>query len=223
MSLITFISILSLALLLFTLHKLNRRRLPVPRANTSEIPRFQGLFAERDAAEAENTNLEAEREHMLRRASAGDLCVLDEAHAKGDAILYHEILNSLAEGGDAARLRAIAEYIVDSKALRASASFSRTIREQWCDSLDRRALIYLLHLSALSDDAGAFIQAVETALNRWRLGRLKSVSGEDFLSIVESSYWLIATEVRNSGSGFMLRQAIADVRRELAAATRQST
>ncbi|MBO0721086.1 MAG: hypothetical protein J2P41_09700 [Blastocatellia bacterium] len=222
MNLIIFISILSLAL--FALHKLNSRRLPpVSRANTSEIPRFQGLFAERDAVKDEDTNLEAERERMLQRASAGDLYVLDEADAIGDVILYHEILNRLAEGGDAARLRAIAAYIVDSKALRASARFSQTLREQWCDSPDARSLTYLLHLSALSDDAGAFLQAVETALSQWRLGRLKSVSGEDFLAIVESSYWLIATEVRTSGSGFMLKQAIADVRRELAAATRQST
>ncbi|MBO0799896.1 MAG: hypothetical protein J2P31_13840, partial [Blastocatellia bacterium] len=98
MNLIIFISILSLALLLFALHKLNRRRLPVSRTNTSEIPRFQGLFAERDAAGAEDTNLEAERERLLQRASAGDLYVLDEAHAKGDSIFYNEILNRLAAG-----------------------------------------------------------------------------------------------------------------------------
>jgi hypothetical protein len=231
MNLITFISILSLAILIFALIKMNRRRLSINRSPESWPRRFDGLFAEqyetetklRSQVEAERS-AEEDRNRLIRRASEGDLYALDLAHAKADTDLYREVLNSLVAntGGDAERLRSLAEYVVDGKVLRSSAPFSNMIIELWCNSLDRRSLHYMFCLSALSDDEPTFLKAVDAALKQWRLGRLKTVAGEDLLAMIECAYWLISSEVRASGSGFVVKQAISGVRRELAAANPRS-
>lgn len=57
---------------------------------------------------------------------------------------------------------------------------------------------------------------------QWREGRVSKVSPTDILATIESGYWLISSEARLSGSGFLLKKAIAEVRRELAAAARHS-
>jgi hypothetical protein len=79
----------------------------------------------------------------------------------------------------------------------------------------------MLCLAALADDEAVFKLTLNTALKLWREDRIAKVSATDFLATVESAYWLIASEVRTSGSGFLLKQAIADVRRALAAADRR--
>jgi hypothetical protein len=235
MNLITFILILSLAILIFALInliKMNRRRLPIDKSNNSWPRLFDGLFAEqheteaklRSQAEAERSAEEA-RNRLIQRASEGDLYTLDLAHAETDVDLYREVLNSLVDQaeGDADRLRSLAEYIVDGKVLRSSARFSNKMIELWGNSLDRRSLHYMLCLSALSDDEPTFLKAVDTALKEWRLDRLKLGSGKDLLAIIECSYWLISPEVRASGSGFVVKRAISGVRRELAAVNQRST
>jgi hypothetical protein len=231
MSLIIFISIISLAILVFVLVKMNRQRVPIDRSAKCSPPRFDGLFAEQREAEMRlHSRAEAElsaredRDRLIQMASEGDLNTLNLAHAKGDADLYREVLHRLAAntGGGAERLRSLAEYVVDGKVLRSSARFSNMIIELWGNSLDRRSLHYMLCLSALSDDDSSFLKAIDTAIKQWRLGRLKSVSGKDLLSIIECAYWLISSEVRDSGSGFVVKQAISGVRRELAAANPRS-
>jgi hypothetical protein len=232
MNLITFISILSLAILIFVLIRMNRRRSPTNRSLESSPRSFDGLFAEElesakrqlEQAEAELSAIE-DRKRLIQRAAEGDLYALDVAHAKADVDLYRRVLNRLAAqtGGDTQRLRSLAEYVVDGKVLRSSAHFSNMIIELWGDSLDRRSLHYMLCLSALSDDESTFIRAVNTALKQWRLGRLKPGSGKDLLAIIECAYWLISSDVRDSGSGFIVKQAISSVRRELAAEKPRST
>jgi hypothetical protein len=228
MNLIILISILSLAVLILALIKLNRRRLPISESNPAKIPQFEGLFAEQREAEARLLEkIEAdqrraeERERMIQRASEGDRQVLDEAHQQADVVFYNEVLNRLVERSseDDKELSAIAEYLVESRFLRSTAGFNQKIRERWGDSLNSQSLYRLLYLSALSNDAGDFVKALETALNQWRRGRLQAVSGEEFLAMVESCYWLIASEIRASGSGFVIKRAIVELHRELAAAT----
>jgi hypothetical protein len=235
MNLITFISILSLAILilaLINLIKMNRQRLPVDRSLESSPRRFDGLFAEQHEAKMRLSSqaeaqlrAEEDQNRLIQRASQGDLYALDIAHAKADVDLYREVLNRLIAQteGDVERICSLAEYIVDSKALRSSAGFSNMIIELWGDSLDRRSLHYMLCLSALSDDESTFLKAVDTALKQWRLGRLKLRSAKDLLAIIECAYWLISSEVRDSGSGFVVKQAISGVRRELAAENPRST
>jgi len=94
--------------------------------------------------------------------------------------------------------------------------------ERWSESPDQLSFAGALHLAASSDDATVYRRAVEVALRLFGEGRLPRVTAEKFLATAESAYWLIEAEARNSGSSFLLKKVIADVRRELAAASRRS-
>jgi hypothetical protein len=225
-----FISILLLAIAAFALHRRKRRISPKEPDFLSQPRGFDGLFAEQRAeemkllaqSEAERRDQEKRRQ-LLGRAAEGDKTALDEARECGDAAFYREIFQTLvarAEGDEEA-LRSIAEYIVDSRALRSSSQFAVMMIERWSEASDRFSFVGAIHLAALSDDAAVFKRAVEVALKLYSDGRLPRISAEDLLATVESAYWLIDAEVRSSGSGFLLKRLIADVRRELAAASRR--
>lgn len=231
MNTILFISIFLLAVVAFALRRRKRRTAPKEPDFFPERRSFEGLFAEQHAeemkllaqAEAERRAGE-ERLGLLGRAAEGDKAALNEAHKRGDAEFYREILRKLvahAEGDEEA-LRSIAEHILDSRALRSSGEFAAIMIERLSAAPDQTSLARMLHLAALSDDATVFKRAVEVALNLFGGGRLPRVSAEDFLATVESAYWLIGAEVRSSGSGFLLKRLIVDVRRGLAAASRRS-
>ena len=143
---------------------------------------------------------------------------------RGDAEFYREILGTLVSyvDGDGDDLRSIADHIIDSRALRSSGEFAAMMIERLSAAPDQSSLACMLHLAALSDDAAVFKRAVEVALNLFGEGRLPGLSAEEFLTTVESAYWLIEAEVRSSGSGFLLKRLVVDVRRGLAAASRRS-
>jgi hypothetical protein len=231
MDTIFFISILLLAVAVFALSRRKRRTPPKEPDVLSEPRRFDGLFAEQYADEMKllaqgeaERRVREERQRLLGRAAEGDKTALDDAHTRGDAEFYREILRTLVAhaDGDEEAQRSIAEHIVDSRELRSSGEFASMIIERLSAAPDRSSLVRALHLAALSDDAAVFKRVVETASNLFGEGRLPQVSAEDFLATVESAYWLIDAEVRSSGSGFLLKRLIADVRRELAAAPRRS-
>jgi hypothetical protein len=231
MNTLLFISILLLAAATFALQLWNRRSPPKEPDFFPEPTGFDGLFAEQHAeemkllaqAEAEQRAQE-ERLRLLGRAAEGDKTALDEARAHGDDAFYREILQTLVERaeGDEEALRSMAEYIVDSRALRSSREFAAMMIDRWSEKPDRLSFATAIHLAALSDDAAVFKRAVEVALKFFREERFPRVSVQNFLATVESAYWLIEAEVRNSGSGFLLKRLIADVRRGLAAAPRRS-
>jgi hypothetical protein len=231
MNTILFISILLLAVAAFALHRRKFRTAPKEPDSFPEQRSFDGLFAEQHAeemklieqAEAERRAQE-ERRRLLSLAAEGDKTALDEAHMGGDAEFYREILGTLVAyvDGDGDDLRSIADHIVDSRALRSSGEFAAMMIERLSAAPDQSSLACILHLAALSDDAAVFKRAVEVALNLFGEGRLPGLSAGEFLTAVESAYWLIEAEVRNSGSGFLLKRLIVDVRRGLAAASRRS-
>jgi hypothetical protein len=231
MNTLLFISILLLAAATFALQLWNRRSPPKEPDFFPEPTGFDGLFAEQHAeemkllaqAEAERRAQE-ERLRLLERAAEGDKTALDEAHVCGGEALYREILQTLVERaeGDEEALRSMAEFIVESRALRSSGEFASMMIERWSEKSDRLSFAGALHLAALSDDAAVFKRAVEVALKFFREGRFPRLSAESFLATVESSYWLIDATVRTSGSGFFLKRLIVDVRRALAAASRRS-
>ncbi len=194
---------------------------------------FDGLFAPeqivagRELAQAEaRLREEEQQERLLERAAAGDETALNDAHALGNAAFYRDVLQTLVrQTNDPERLRFLAEYIVDSHQLRAEPTLAARMIAEF-GALPTQpslpSLLDMLQLAALSDDVATFQHAVETALQLYRADKLPSVSAQDLLAGIESAYWLIATETRYSGSGFSLKQLIADVRRTLAAAPRRS-
>jgi len=190
---------------------------------------FDGLFAEQQAEESRQLATaeaklrdEEHRQRLLTRATEGDESALDEANKLGDVGFYSEVLQALAEqaNGDSEILRSVAEYIVDSQELRASSEFAETMLGVWRAPVSQRSLADMLYLSALADDPAVFKRTINEAQKFWRNDLRTKVTAKDFLATVESAYWLVSGEVRYSGSGFILKQAIADIRRKLAAANR---
>jgi len=231
MNTILIISVFLFAVTALALRRWNREPQPKELNTFPVSPSFDGLFAEERYEEAQRfaqaeaeRRLEEERRLMIERAAQGDETALYDAHNLGDEAFYREVLRSLVAQADGREetLRSIAEYIVDSRVLRSSGELATTMIGQWGKSLDQRSFADMIHLAALSDDVAIFKRAVEVSMKRFFEGHLPHVSSKDFLATVESAYWMVATEVRYSGSGFLLKQLIADIRRKLAAASRRS-
>lgn len=227
MNTILFISLLLIAATALAF-RFSKTRLAAPKT-PRPIPdsRFDGLFAEQGAEEdkalaEEEAGLqrEASRQRLLERAAEGDLTSLDNAHFEGNARCYKQVLLELVTqaDGNPKVLQSIAKYIIDSRKLRSSSELSDAMIVLWSESPEQFSLAMLLHVAALADDVAVFNRAIVATLAQWRTGM---VSAKELLNAIESAYWLVAGEVRTSGEGFLLKQAIADVRRELAAANRQ--
>ena len=73
-------------------------------------------------------------------------------------------------------------------------------------------------MSTVERRSGADCHAVDLAVTAFKNGRLRSFSTDDFFGLLESQFWVLATEVRCGGDGFALKKRLAEVRRELAAA-----
>lgn len=190
---------------------------------------FDGLFAEQQAEESRLLAIaearlrdEDHRQQLLNLAADGEESALDEAGNLADREFYAQVLQTLAAqaNGNSEQLRSIAEYIVDSQKLRSSSKFAETMLDLWSVPISQRSLADMLYLAALADDPAMFQRTVSKAIQLWRSDLRSKVSAKDFLATVESAYWLISGEVRYSGQGFLLKQAIADVRRELATTNR---
>lgn len=170
-----------------------------------------------DAAQSEK-ELAEKRRQLLARADAGDRDALPEAHAGGDKELYDEVLNALVRRAENEKqVFALASYIARSDGLPVNLQLAEAFTENWKHAPGRRTTAEMLHVAALAGDAKFYQQAIETALLYWRERRLSEMTAEELTRLIESEFWLIPSNARNSGAGFLLKQKLAHVRRELAA------
>ena len=172
----------------------------------------RSLFDAPSAAAIAEMNHEQLRANLLTRAGAGDTTVLVEA--KADPAFYNEVLTALvAHSND---VRAIALYLVQHDELRANATLAQAFIKLWDAAPNRSDLATMLHLAALSDNADVYWLAVDVAKQAWDEGRLTQVSPKELAAAIEAQYWLLKTEARESGAGFVLKRYVASVRHELA-------
>jgi len=178
-----------------------------------------------DAAEAERLSAEdaaraaAElRASLLTRAREGDYTALADASRADDKSLYGAVLAESLIWANASEdnLRALAAFVASDSELRGSRELADAYRKLWERAPDRAGVARLLHLAALSDDAETFGAAVGAAARALREGRLQNLSGEDLRSLAESEFWVLSTESRTTGAGFVLKQRLASLRQELA-------
>ena len=156
----------------------------------------------------------------MERAALRELAALDEA--AGDRNLYNEVLDEFVRHAQTSHeaLRSLVTHISESKQLRSNARLARALIEGLKQSAGRRAIADALHVSALSDDAAVYEQAVEKSVESWQSGEATELKSEDLLALIESQYWVLAPEARRSGAGFALRQALERCRRQLAGRAR---
>ena len=89
------------------------------------------------------------------------------------------------------------------------------------ESPNRRSTAKLLHVAALSDDAKNYGRAIELALMSWRDGNLADLSAKELESLFNSEYWVLSSQTRTSGAGFVLKRTLANANRELQSTNNQ--
>ncbi|HKP12806.1 MAG TPA: hypothetical protein VJZ91_11865 [Blastocatellia bacterium] len=202
------------AALAFAVYRQNRA-LSDAEAHAGLPPRPVTLFGE-DAAEADAEPATADA-RLIERAARGDLTTLTEA--RGRATLYGGALDALIDQferqGD---LAALVRHITRGDDLRGNARLAERVIAAWHAAPDRRSTVEMLHLAALADDANTYRRAVDLALEAFKAGRLDVFTANELLALVESQVWVLASDAQRGGDGFALKQRLAEVRRELAAA-----
>jgi hypothetical protein len=172
----------------------------------------------RSLAEPPAQSYMQQRSAFMARTAAGDLSVLEDAHATGDAALYRVVLNALVERMARAdeKLSALVAFVESHGALRGSVELAEVYSAVWQESPDRGRTATMLHLSALADDADTFRKAAEIAALFWQNGQLPGLTGEELRTLIDSQFWLISADARRTGAGFLLKQRLTTLRTELA-------
>lgn len=192
-------------------------------------PHAHSLFGEDDSDTLERLK-EAERqaserrEALLGRAAQGDKSALQDA--SDDAALYDAVLDALAERADNyKKLVALVSYIERSeRPLRVNAALAEKFLDAWKASPEKsRTTAIALHVSATADSAPVYQSAVEAAFACWQSGQLPDISAEELRALFDGEYWVLSSEVRNSGAGFLLKQKLASLRLQLLKASSKST
>jgi hypothetical protein len=162
----------------------------------------------------------AMRELLRARASKNEHAVLEEAHKNLDAGFYEELLNVLVKQADSdAKLLSVLSYVTRTE-LPVSKDLAQAAIRSWESSPDRGSTARTLHITALADDAKLFQTTVESALSFWRQGLIANVSAAELRSLFDGEFWVLSTQTRNSGAGFVLKRTLAHARRELETAMR---
>jgi len=187
--------------------------------------RPRSLFDERILPEeSKNSAADRRREEfsklraaLLARAAQGDKDTLREARTIGDPSLYSEVLDALLgqAGSSTENLCALASYITRSEDLRSNTKLVESLIEAWKRAPGEVPLAEVLHVAALSDDAAVYQKACEAALQFWRNNSVPFTSAKTLYALIESQYWVLAPQARSSGAGFVLKQTLAEARREL--------
>lgn len=87
--------------------------------------------------------------------------------------------------------------------------------ERWKQSRDKNSTAQMLHLAAVADDAETYDKAAEAALSAWQSGKLSDMSATELQSVLNSEYWLLSSNTRSSGAGFVLKRTLSRAKREL--------
>ena len=165
---------------------------------------------------------EAERTRLLELAKRGERAALDEAYATGEDGLYDQVLSELVAQHDTEpKLLSLASHVAQHE-LPVNAALAKAVMASWKAAPDRNRTAKALHFAALSDDAELYLAAVEDALQFWRDGKLHDIAAVELRTLFDGEFWILSSRSRSSGAGFVLKQTLADARRELEAASLRS-
>ncbi|OLE56017.1 MAG: hypothetical protein AUG51_00375 [Acidobacteria bacterium 13_1_20CM_3_53_8] len=186
-----------------------------------------GARALRSLDSVESKLTDEERRKLLARAAEGERIVLLEAHAIGKAELYEEVLNTLVDRARASdepdkSLLALVSFVTRHENFSVSRKLAEAFIESWKRAPDRNFTAKMLHVAALACDAELYQEAVESAFEFWRDGKLPDVSAEELRMLADSEYWVLSSEARSSGAGFLLKRTLSKMRRELESKARAS-
>ncbi|HEV3469900.1 MAG TPA: hypothetical protein VG148_11310 [Pyrinomonadaceae bacterium] len=234
MSAILIITVFLLVVASYSTIRSKRSRSRQELSGDTPPPRPRGLFDPEGAGDDRVTGrpraehelaAETAKSALRARAASGDLGALAEAHAAGDAALYREVLDALVSkaAADPASLRRLAELVARSDGLRATSSLALALLGSWRQSPSRASIPELLRVAALSDDAATFETVVTAVAEAHDAGRLGDLGGEELRALLESEYWVLSSEAKRTGAGFVLKRKLAEVGRRLSTAARRES
>jgi len=87
--------------------------------------------------------------------------------------------------------------------------------DSWRKSPNRASTTRLLHTAALSDDANTYCNTVELVLDVWQDGGISGMLAAELQNLLNSEFWLLSANTRNSGAGFVLKRTLSRAKREL--------
>jgi hypothetical protein len=150
------------------------------------------------------------------RATASDKSVLPEAKQVG-LELYDEVLNTLvSKSSEGPSLLSLVSYVTRHE-LPVNTNLAKAFMQSWRLTPDRNSTVKMLHISALSDNANCYSDAVELALGFWRQGKIPDLSATEFQALLTSEFWVLSSSTRSSGAGFLVKRTLSSARRELEA------
>lgn len=166
-----------------------------------------------------NREIEERHASLLKRAAAGDITTLAESQRANDSALDGRVLHNLLKWAEAseADLRSLASLIAKDSGLRGSPDLAAAYTKLWQQQPDRQTTAQLLHLAALADDANTFERAIVAASDWLRSSRPGEMRAEELSALIESEYWVLSSEARRTGAGFVLKQRMTSLREELQA------
>ena len=188
---------------------------------------IKGLFEERAMSRETQNQLSAaaeeeENSRLLELAKRGERSALDEAHATGKADLYDHVLSELVAQADTeSKLLSLASHVARNE-LPVNAPLAKAMIASWKAAPDRNRTAKALHFAASSDDAALYRESIEDALQFWREGKLADATPAELRSLFDGEFWILSSRSRKSGAGFVLKQTLANARRELEAASLRS-
>lgn len=150
------------------------------------------------------------RQDLLNRAEKSDFNSLLEAKVYGNARLYNEVFQIFIQR-DANKLT---DFVIKN-GLTANADLVELSAKKLSENPNLDNLLKLIRLSTQTNSAENFLQTIETTIELWKEKRLNEISGEKLIEIFESHYWLLASEARVSGAGYLLKEKMASMRREI--------
>jgi len=150
------------------------------------------------------------RQNLLVRAESKDYNALLEARAFADKEIYDRVLEIL-QRSDADKLN----DFVTRNGLTPNAGLIEMSLKKLKQTPSASNLTKFVHLSALTNSAEVYLQAVETTRILWKKRQLGEISAGRLVEILESHYWLLAGDARASGEGYVLKEELGTVRREI--------
>ncbi|MDQ6788595.1 MAG: hypothetical protein M3033_17470 [Acidobacteriota bacterium] len=224
---IIFASILIVTAFGFSVN-LKRRRtiLQTETPKEFEPPVYRSLFAPTDEEMAifereEREKLLAERseivrQNLLARAGDGDFTVLTDAKELDDLHFYEKLLDLLTEKNKLVPEKLIETAIfVSDNQLRANETFVQAVSRQYLENPQTNFLPKVLHVSVLTDSAENYLQTIEAVFNLWKQKKLEKISADGLIALFESHYRLLPSNKKASGAGFLLKEKLGNIRREV--------
>lgn len=210
-------SLFVIGLLAIAVYFWQKPKTPFETEHLPPAPNRRSLFTEEVAGRLAATSFDAAPE-IRTRAQAGDKTALRDARNSKDSELYQDTLELLVSRAEGPQLLALVSFVCRNE-LPVNTVLAEKFVQTWRSAPDRNSTATMLHISALSDDARTYENAVAAAIDSWRDGRL-SMSSAELRSIIEGEFWILSSATRGSGAGFGLKQTLARARRELESARR---